>query len=135
MEFLLPGGNKFLVTPSSFEKAMALQKALLRATKGLPLAADPFQMDVSILKDAVVSVATSDEVEKAMFCCMESANYRDRRVSRDLFDDPKIGEQAREDFYLMCWHTAEVNCGPFFKKTFSRLRELAATPAVTPKSS
>jgi hypothetical protein len=134
MDFKLASGASLTVSQAPFVDAMALQKALLASVKGLPLSADIMKMDVSVLKDGVIAAATSPEVEKALFQCAARATYDNIVVSSDLFDDPKIGTQARKDFYDIAWKIIEVNCGPFFKTTFSRLKAaLPAAPAASQK--
>lgn len=133
-EFVLPSGAKLVVTGAPFVQALALNKALMKAAKGLPMAADPLQMDLSVLKDAILGAATSDEVEAILFTCMERALYNGSRVNRGLFDEPGAGEDARKDFYVIAWHVIEVNCGPFFVQTFSWLKALRPAPASSPAS-
>jgi hypothetical protein len=136
MDFVLPSGSKMTVSESSYEDANALLKALLKAAKGIPLAKDPMSMDVTVLKDALIEAATSSEVDAAIFKCAERAVYENVKVTKALFDDPKLKEAARADYFLIQWHVIEVNCGPFFGKTFSILRErLGTSPFFQPSSS
>ena len=127
MDFTLPTGSKLTVSESSYEDADALLKALLKCAKGIPLAKDPMSMDVSVLKDAFIEAATSPEVDQAIFKCAERAMYENVKVTKAIFDDPKIKDKARADRFLIQWHVIEVNCGPFFGKTFSVLRERLKT--------
>ena len=132
MDFTLSSGMKLVVTPAPFVDAMALNKALLLSVKGLPISDDMLKMDISVLKDAVISAATSPDVEQALYRCGKRALYNNRVVEPDLFDDPQIGDQAREDFYDIAVKIVEVNCGPFFKKTFSKLKGALAKPTASP---
>jgi hypothetical protein len=127
MKFTLKSGVEIDVTQAPYRDAMALHKALLSSIKGLPISDDILKMDISILKDAIVSAAISQEVEDALFKCGERATYANIRITQDLFDDTKVGTKAREDFYEIAWRIIEVNCGPFFKGAFSRLK--AALPS------
>jgi hypothetical protein len=135
MDFTLGSGAKLTVSQAPFVDAMALHKALLSSVKGVKLSEDIFKMDVSVLKDVVVEAATSPAVEQAVFKCGARALYGPDMlsVSPALFDDPKIGTQAREDFYEIAWKIVEVNCSPFFKNAFSRLK--AAFPQKEPTAS
>jgi hypothetical protein len=133
MECVLKSGAKLDVTEAPFGQALALQKAIMAAVKGLPLAADISKLDLSVLKDAVIAVATDDTVEKALFACFARATYNNIRVTEDLFNDVKLGTEARKDFYEISWKVIEVNCGPFFINAFSRLKgAFAGTPAASP---
>jgi hypothetical protein len=130
--FILNTGAKLEVTESSFADAYALEKALLSAIKDTNLAGmqfnkSIFDMDVDVLLKAVLTMATSDHVERCLFKCFERATYDKVRITPELFDDPKIGSQIREDFYEIALKVAEVNCRPFFKKLPSTLKVFLST--------
>lgn len=127
MDFILPTGSKLTVSEASFPAADALLKALMRCAKGIPLGTDILKMDVTVLKDALIQAATSPEVDQAFFKCAERAVYENMKVTPALFDDPKLKDNARADYFLIQWYVIEVNCGPFFGKTFSILRERLKT--------
>lgn len=130
-DFVLGSGARLHVTTAPFVDANALRKTLLKTAKGIPLSADPLSMDLSVLKDVFIEAASSDEVERVLFKCMERVSYQDVKVTPALFDDLKLGEQARTDLLEMYWKVIEVNCGPFFLKAFSALKDrMASGPAV-----
>jgi hypothetical protein len=134
MEFTLASGAKLSVTEAPYRDTMSLQRSLLSAVKGFPIGDDIMNMDLSVLKDAILSVATSNDVEVALFRCGARATYDDVKVTESLFDDPKMGLRAREDFYEIAWKIIEVNCGPFFKQPFSRLKAVfPGTPTASPR--
>ena len=128
-EIVLKSGAKLEVTVSEFQKAKALQDALLRAAKGAPLSSEFLEQDLGALKDLLIQVATSEEVDKALFACLEKCSYKGVRVTRALFDDKDLAEEARADFYDMAWNVVKVNCGPFFKQALSLLKASQKTPA------
>lgn len=133
MEFTLPTGAKLVVSEAAYVDSDALLKSLVRCAKGVPLPNDFLKADVTILKDILVDAITSDEVDKALFKCAERAMYENAKVTKDLFDDPKLRERARPDRFMIFWYVIEVNCGPFFGKTFSILKErLATSPFIQP---
>ncbi len=139
--FTLSTGAKLEVTESSFAEAYALEKALISSVKetnlsGLQVKKDVFDMDVDVLLKSVLVMATSPEVERCLFKCFERATYDGVKISRGLFDDPKIGLQIREDFHEICLKVAEVNCLPFLKRIFSVLKTFLQTLNATlkPKS-
>ena len=133
--FKMPSGAELHVGMSEFERASALMRAVLRQFAGLKLNADDMQRDITDLManpsgimsflDKTISLATSDEVRAAAFDCMGSVKYSPKAnagliaVDKQLFDDAEYGEQAREDYYTILYRIAEVNCKPFFVKTFS----------------
>lgn len=130
----LASGAQLQITSAPFKDAHALHKALLAAAKGIPLAADPFKQDVSVLKDIVINAATSDDVEACLFRCFERVTYDGLKLKVDLFDDPKIGDKVRTDFYLIAWEVARHNCAPFFGQAFSLLKSRLGTQASVPAS-
>ncbi len=135
MDFTLPSGATMIVSESAYADAIGLLKALMKTMKGVPLAADVMSLDVSVLKDALIEAGTSPEVDTALFKCAERAVYENVKVTHGLFDDPKLKDQARGDYFLILWHVIEVNCGPFFGKTFSLLRErLKTSPYIQPSA-
>ncbi len=133
-DFVTASGARLHVSSATFVDANALRKALLRTAKGIPMSADPMAMDLSILKDVFIEAASSDEVERCLFKCMERASYQDVKILPNLFDDPTLGEQARGDLIEIYWKVIEVNCGPFFVKAFSVLKARMASGAASPKS-
>lgn len=133
-DFELPSGAQFHVSLVPFKDARALTKALLKSATGIPLAADIMSMDVTVLKDALISAATSDEVEKAMAVCLERSTWNNLKVVPDLFDDPKSGEQIRRDYFVMCAKVVEVNCMPFFDQALSALKDRLITKTGLPGS-
>lgn len=133
-DYVLSSGARLHVTVAPFADANALVKALAKCAKGLPLGADPLKADVGVLKDMLVEALTSVEVEQGLKRCMERASYNDMKITTSIFDDPKVGQQARQDYYEICWKVIEVNCAPFFVKTFSALRARLASVTASPGS-
>lgn len=148
-EFRMPSGATLSVTISPYLSAAALTKAILKCLRGLNLTQDMVTVDLaslgqkpellSQLLDKLLAVTTSDDVENAIFDCAARATYTvpgnegAARVTRDLFDDPKLGDKAREDHYAIFLHVVEVNCKPFFKQAFSKLTTPQKTPAASLK--
>jgi hypothetical protein len=135
MDFTLPTGAKLVVTEAAYVDADALLKSLVRCAKGVPLPKNFLEADVTILKDILVDAITSEEVDAALFKCGQRAMYETAKVTKDLFDDPQLKDRARQDRFIIFWHLIEVNCGPFFAKTFSLLRERLALNPLFQKSS
>jgi hypothetical protein len=133
-EFKMPSGAKLTVSVCPFADANALLKALLKSAKGIGVPKDLLQADVSVLKDVLISAATSDDVEAALFKCGSRASYQNVKVTAELFDDTNLGEIARKDYYSIWSKIVEVNCSPFFEQTFSALKARLSTPIDTRKS-
>lgn len=135
MDFTLKSGASLIVTPASFDDANCLRKALLKATKGLDIPLEFLKngiagignIELSSLTDPLIELLSSEDVENAIFKCATKAVYQNQRVFKNLFDDAKIGEQAREDYHEIFLKIIETNCKPFFKQTFSLFIELMKT--------
>lgn len=141
MDVTLKSGAKLTITPADFEDANALRKSVLRSVRGLQLDQQLLDSEMNVasvmgnpnlatmLIDRVLSVATSDDVEAAVFRCAARCSYEGVLVTKDLFNDPKSGQRAREDFHQMFLEIAKANLSSFFKQTFSVLKAFTATPA------
>ena len=110
-------GTELRITLGSFQEAMALQKAIGRALKGtkleLPeditaeLKADMF----SGIIDAVLGVATSDDVEKCLFECAARCLAGTEKIDRDFFEKA----ENRQYYFPIMVEIIKANVGPFFK--------------------
>lgn len=121
-DYVLSSGARLHVTVAPFADANALVKALAKCAKGIPLGSNPMSADVGLLKDVLIEAVASPEVDMALKACMGRASYNDMRIVPGLFDDPKAGDQIRQDYYEICWKVIEANCAPFFAKAFSVLK-------------
>lgn len=133
-DITLTSGSRIHITTASFANANALVKALLKAAEGMPLDESLLRKDVSILKDTVIRAATSPEVERALYACMERCSYNDIKLIPSNFDNPGTMDDFRRDYFEVCWKVVEVNCGPFFDKAFSTLKARLANVAGSQKS-
>ncbi len=146
VEDVLPSGAKLVITTAPFADASALLDAILKELRGMRFGGnadiDPanpggvFKDPSSFMAgvDRLLTVATSDEVKTALFKCCERCSYEGMKVTRALFDDPKYGDQAREDYFTLAAKVVEVNCKPFFKQTFSGLKGIMGALNASPKS-
>lgn len=145
MEITLTSGSKLNITVAPFAQAHALLKAILKAVKGMSVSNDVLGADMSLegirnspalftqIVEKVLAIAVSPEVEDRLFECFARATWNGERITRELFDDPKLGDQAREDYYTICLKVIEANCKPFFKQTFSGLMASSPMPAESQK--
>ncbi len=134
MEIILNSGAKLVVTPAPFEDAHDLNAAILESMKGLSFSEKALEIDLNDMKssadffsqilDKIISIAISKNVKNALFKCFQRCSYDDVRVNANLFDDSKLGTKAREDYYMICFKVIEVNCWPFFLKTFSEFQKM-----------
>ncbi len=141
-EFMMPSGAKLHVSMAPFEDADELKNAILKSANGLKVTQEILGIDMSKLASdpgaltqvmgTLINAATSPAIKDAVFRCATRASYDNRKIDNALFDDPKVGEKAREDYYTICMRIAEVNVLPFFKKVFSRSRKPSVKPAAVP---
>lgn len=133
METTLTTGAQVSITPADFVHANNLRKALMKSLKGVPLGPELLEQNVSVLADLFSQVGTSDEVEAAIFSCGQKVLYEGAKFDRALFDDPKLGAQARRDFLEVSWIVIKENVGPFFVTALSSLKTLTANKTVDQK--
>jgi hypothetical protein len=138
MDFILGSGAKLTVTESSFEDAIELNDALINSLGDIKLTDDMLNVDIdpanplgsftgasnlfSLLANKIKSLAASSLVRACIFKCGNRASYNGIRVSKDLFDDPQMGFQARQDYYDILIKIVEVNCRPFLENLISMLK-------------
>lgn len=147
-QFKLPSGAELHVSMADFQSSDALMRSILKQLSGLKLSKEDMQRDIEELRenpsgimvffDKIISLVTSMEVRVAVFECAKSAKYAPNggaglvAINTQLFDDPEYGDKAREDYYTILYRIAEVNCKPFFAKTFSGLSMPKARNSSTP---
>jgi hypothetical protein len=140
----LPSGARLIITPSDFVLASKMNKIVAKLLKGNGFSMDIAGMDMSVLKDAILDLVASQELEDCVFECLQRSSYEGQKVTKNMLNDPKLDAKARGDFYFIVWHAIEANCGPFFGPVFSWLKGRRETtngsqgspsPLPTPSSS
>ena len=101
MDFVLKSGAKLTVSMSEFGIGNRIRKAFRRIGK------------------AGGDLLTDEEMEELIFAAGEKAIYEGRKVNRALFDDAKLGTQARGDYDEIFKEILEVNLAPFFPNASS----------------
>ena len=127
-DFTTPSGATHHVSSASFAEAMALVKGLLKSLGGVKIGDNILKdTDVTAIKDALVNAATSEEVESAVMKCLARSTYNGIRITPALFDEPKIADQIRQDYYVLAQNVVKVNAFPFFGPALSALTKLRQT--------
>jgi hypothetical protein len=150
--FALPSGATLHMSRPAFQAAGHLQKTLARAFGAAPLTADEMKATLESLKAApstgggllqrALMVVASDDVERALFACLETALYQPAgsenrlKVDRALFDHPDYADAARADYYPIMYRAVEVAVKPFLGALASMYtefrRKVDASRASTP---
>jgi hypothetical protein len=143
-DIVLPSGAKLNITIASFDDVMELQTVIGEAMGKFQMPSDLAGVDMSLsgilsspallaeLTDKIKAVGTSRAVRAAVMRCFERCTYNGARLNKQLFDDPKLGDAARADYYTIFMKVLEANCKPFFAQTFSALSSVLKTPPATP---
>jgi|GEM_PF-1105137 len=118
-----------------FKEGMRLWNVVFKELIGVPFGQTGgsfdlqsfFQLEPSQIKDAVLKVATSEEVQAEIWKCMQSCTYKGvndsagLRITEATFES----ETNRADFLPVAWEVATNNLIPFFKN----LGSLLSTPS------
>ena len=123
-------GQELQITPTDFETALALQKAIadalkekgirlnlgkLEIDKDNPLATEVNDNTIDGILEMVMSIATYPEVINLLFeCCKRvllGKGERSKKIDRDFFED----SENRQYFYPIMVEVLKANIGPFFK--------------------
>lgn len=129
-------GNRIVINPASFGESVRLKNVLFGELKshslGLKLIGNTndllnkeidFTALLDFLKDVLIGVDISDDVNAALWACLKHCTYQTTyRIDADLFD--KVPE-AREDYYEIIFTCIEENLRPFIKCLVSKWKTLA----------
>ena len=137
-EIVLSSGAKLIITMAPFEDADDLQKAVIHAF--LAVGGKEKDLTNSDMLTIILTCAASKEVTKALFKCGERAVYcpdgtseSSMPVSKSMFDLPKVGEKAREDYYPILSEIGKVNLKPFWTALCSVLKTMYGLNIVSPE--
>lgn len=121
-EFKLKSGNALVVSMAAFEDGNELRKAYTRCQ--LKSGLDGYESE-----QAVQGLLCDDEMERRVFECAKSATYAGAKVDRKLFDDTRLREDARGDYFEIFAKVLGVNLNPFFKNASSESGAASPNPA------
>ena len=108
-DFILKSGAKLHMSSAAWEKVVDLWSAVKPVTE--KYRDNPVMAAGMIMPDPGVQTAV-----RALF---PWATWNNLKVSPQLFDDPKHGDQARMDYLEICEKLLEFNLRPFFLMTYS----------------
>ena len=68
-------------------------------------------MDLNAIKNAILQLLGSDQIEKYLFDCMARCTYQGQKITTATFDT----EEARGDYLPIALEVIKLNVLPFFK--------------------
>lgn len=130
----LPSGRTLTVNIAPFSMGKKLFKTLARELLLVRLDLDITKikavgdLDVNVLKDALLQVISSDPIEQCFLECASKCLIEGQKVTMDSFEH----EIARQDYLPAAWEVMRANLTPFFKGLASALPTSANPPASAP---
>lgn len=114
----LDSGAKLEIQLASFENGHRLLKAIMKEVEGIEINAGlNTEINLSVIKNIVAKIIYSENIESALWACMNVVLYDGKKVSRETFED----ENARADFLIVTKEVLVYNLTPFFKNLGSAL--------------
>ena len=143
MQKVLESGAILDVSICSFTEGTKLMKAVSKEIKNTPISlgtnvADFFKAEVSseilnTMKNIITSLLSSEDIEAALWPCMERGTYTVggviRKINRDLFED----EKTRADYVPVLKEVLVYNLTPFFGGLKSLVKSLPVVGIGTQK--
>lgn len=147
MQKILDSGAILDLSICSFAEGNRLLKAVARELKNTKLALgikdvkgfqDIFKLDlgddaVNTIKNLLTGLIASEDIEAALWPCMERGSYTidgvQKKINRDLFED----EKARADYIPILKEALVFNLTPFFANLKSLLQGIPGVNTASPK--
>lgn len=129
-------GKRVVINPASYKEVKELKKVILQVIEKHPLGLKllgqtnnimekqiDFSQLLDFIKNIVIGMDTSEEVENALFNCLRHCTYDTTKIiNEELFDEVI---EAREDQYEIFVACIEENLTPFIKSLVSMWNTLA----------
>ena len=109
-------------------KTLARELLLVRLDLDITKIKNVGDLDVNVLKDALLQVISSDAIEACFFECGEKCLIEGVKITKDSFEH----ETARQDYLPAAWEVMKANLTPFFKGLASALPTGEAPKAKSP---
>jgi hypothetical protein len=140
----LPSGAVLEIQTAPFETVMDAIQVIARELAKVELKIDPEtiravqaggtagagDLDVSTLKDAVLTLVASREFRPALAELMKSAMYNGLKVDATTWQS----EEARGDYFPAAWEVIKKNIAPFFGSLLSKFSARATATSAAPRS-
>lgn len=118
---LLPSGRTLTVNIAPFSvgkkafKTLARELLLVRLDLDITKIKTVGDLDVNILKDAILQCIASDVLELCFFECAAKCLISDGSAQLKVDKDSFEHEDARQDYLFVVWEVMKDNLIPFFK--------------------
>ena len=133
MEKVLSSGAVLNLSLCSFSEGTKLMKAVTRELKNTPIMLGTEQFSFNTIKNIATVLISSNEIEEALWPCMERGSYTNngvtKKINKDLFED----EKARADYIPILKEVLVFSLFPFLKNLNSLLEGLPALNTAIPK--
>lgn len=113
-EVTLPSGAILKVAPAPFADALALNEAVMRVLRGVPVNARSELGEA--LKSMCCDFVASPEVKRALAPCMARCMYGGLKIDDTSFE----AKEKRGDYYDVVYEVAKENLEPFLKSLYAR---------------
>jgi hypothetical protein len=127
MEKVLESGALLKLSLCSFEEGTKLMKVVARELKNTRISRD--EEVINVIKNLVTTLIASNEIEEALWSCIERGTYDGIHIKRDIFED----EKARADYIPILREALVFNLSPFFKSLKSLVKDLQVANISIPK--
>jgi hypothetical protein len=121
-KFTLPSGKELEVTMGSFTESRYLYQAFLKDAKNIDFDEDR-DININFFKDLLCVALSSKEIEEKLWVCMKRALYNKDKITLDTFES----EEARGDYFHVCFYVVKVNILPFVKDLYAKFQPFIET--------
>ena len=132
MEKVLDSGVVLNLSICSFAEGNRLMKAVAKEIKNTQISlgakgqmGDFLKLQVgddalNTIKNLVTGLLASDEIEAALWPCIERGTYDGIHIKKDIFEDEKV----RADYIPILKEALVYNLSPFFKSLKSLVKDI-----------
>jgi len=78
------------------------------------------ELNVNFVKDIFCTLFSSDNIEQAVWACMDRAIYKGLKIDKDTFNSA----ENRVDYMAICKEVAMFNIAPFTKSLYAEFEPL-----------
>ncbi len=123
-EFKCHSGAILKINAAPFKDARALYKAVLKEAKGVDVSS---KTEIpSLYKELFCVAFSSDEVEKALWACLNRCTYDNGNGDLKIDDSTFEPVAARDDYLQVCMEVAKENVLPFGKSLYAEYLAMLA---------